>query len=272
MADAESGLAALLENGRLTDAMQAATERVRTAPSDSAARANLAELLCLAGALERAEAQMAVLAQQTIDRPIAIARMRHLIRAAIAREAWFNDAAVPQLVAEPGPAQQAALRLAIAMQAGDAAEIASLLEAAEAARARPSGTADGVPFDDLRDADDRCAWFLDVLTQDGNYLWVDLGAVESLEFSPVARPIDLLWRDVRMTLRDGRAADVVVPAQYVVSRDGAAAVEEDHRLSRRTDWRDGPGGAVLGLGQRLWLVGDDAKPLLELSEVRFDPT
>ncbi len=269
MAGAESGLAALLENGRLADALLAATERVRTAPSDSAARTNLAELLCLAGALERAEAQMAVLAQQTVDRPIAIARMRHLIQAAIAREAWFKDAAVPQLVAEPGPAQRAALRLAIAMAGGDAAEIAPLLEAAEAARARPSGTADGVPFDDLRDADDCCAWFLDVLTQDGNYLWVDLATVESLEFSPVARPIDLLWRDVRMTLRDGRSADVVIPAQYVVPRDGMGTVEEDHRLSRRTDWRDAPGGAVLGLGQRVWLVGDEAKPLLELSDVRF---
>ena len=272
MADTQPGVAGLLESGRLAEAMQAATERVRTAPADGAARETLAELLCLAGALERAEAQLAVLAQQTVDRPIAIARMRHLIRAAMARDAWFNDAAVPQLVAEPGPAQQTALRLAVAMAAGEPSEIASLLEAAEAARSRPSGIADGVRFDDLRDADDRCAWFLDVLTQDGNYLWVDVATVESLEFNPVARPIDLLWRDVRMTLRDGRAADVVIPAQYVVPRDAATAVDEDHRLSRRTDWRDGPGGAVLGLGQRLWLVGDDAKPVLELGDLRFDPT
>ena len=265
-----SGLQALLNDGRLADAIAAATDAVRRAPADAAARSNLAELLCLAGAFERAEAQMAVLAQQTVDRPIAIARTRHLIRAALARDAWFNDAAVPQLVAEPGNLQQAALRLAVASKAGDAAEVARLLAAAEETRPHPTGQVNGAAFDDLRDVDDRCAWFLDVLTHDGNYLWVDLATVESLEFSPLARPIDLLWREARMTLRDGRAADVVIPAQYPAPPEALAAMGDGHRLAQRTDWRDGVGGAVLGLGQRLWLFGDEAIPVLELRDIRFD--
>ncbi len=269
MTQPTADLAALLAEGRLAEAIGASTARLKASAVDTAARANLAELLCLAGDFDRAEAQLAILAQQTIDRPVAIARMRHLIRAALAREAWFNSAAVPTLVTEPGPGQQAALRLAIAMQAGPD-EVAAALEAAEAARCHPSGHADGVPFDDLRDADDRCAWFLDILTMDGNYVWVDLAAVESLVFTPLGRPVDLLWREARLGLADGRVADVVVPAQYVCPRDGSTTVEEEHRLAARTDWRDGPGGAVLGLGQRLWLVGDDAKPILELTELVFD--
>ncbi len=265
-----SDLATLLADGHLAQAIGASTARLKASATDTAARANLAELLCLAGDFDRAEAQLAILAQQTTDRPVAIARMRHLIRAALAREAWFNDAAVPTLVTEPGPGQQAALRLAIAMHAGGADEVAAALEAAEAARAHPAGRADGAAFDDLRDADDRCAWFLDILTLDGNYVWVDMAAVESLVFTPPSRPIDLLWREVRLGLNDGRVAEVVVPAQYVAPRDGATTVEEAHRLAGRTDWRDAPGGAVLGLGQRLWLVGDDARPILELTELSFD--
>ncbi len=261
-------VAALLQEGRLADAVAATTTRVRSTPTDTAARTTMAELLCLAGAFDRAEAQLAILAQQTVDRPVAIARTRHLIRAALAREAWFNEAAVPTLVADPGPAQQTALRLEVAMRDGDDAAVAQWLEAAEAARPHVAGSADGVAFDDLRDADDRCAWFLDVLTQDGNYLWVDLATVDSLEFAAVTRPIDLLWRETRITLRDGRAADVVVPAQYVAP--AGASVTEEHRLARRTDWQDGPGGTMLGIGPRMMLLGEDAKPILDIREIRFD--
>ena len=259
---------ALLQEGRLAEAVAETTARLRSAPDDRVARTTMAELLCLAGAFDRAEAQLTILAQQTVDRPVAIARTRHLIRAALAREAWFNEAAVPTLVAEPGPAQQAALRLAVAMRAGDDAAIAHWLELAEASRPHMRGSADGVAFDDFRDGDDRCAWFLDILTQDGNYLWVDLTTVERLEFSAVSRPIDLLWREVRMTLRDGRAADVAIPAQYVAP--AGASVTEEHRLARRTDWQDGPGGTVLGIGQRLMVLGEDATPILDINEIRFD--
>ena len=99
----------LLIEGKLADALLETTARLRSSPNDTDARANLAELLCLAGDFERAETQLAILAQQTVDRPVAIARMRHLVRAALARAAWFIDGAVPTLVAEPGTAQQAAL-------------------------------------------------------------------------------------------------------------------------------------------------------------------
>ena len=92
-----------------------------------------------------------------------------------------------------------------------------MLEEAEAARPRIAGTADGAAFDDWRDVDDRSAWFIEMLTGDGGYMWVDPATVAGLRFSPAARPIDLLWREARMALHDGRVADIVVPAQYPAS-------------------------------------------------------
>ncbi len=201
-----------------------------------------------------------------MDRPVAIARLRHLVRAATAREAWFTQGAVPALLGQPTPAQRVAMELALAMRDGDAARTADLLAQAEAARAPLPGKADGVAFDDLRDVDDRCAWFLEILTGDGGYMWVDPATVAGLRFQPAARPIDLLWREARMTLHDGRVADIVIPAQYV-----SPQATDAQRLAQVTDWTEGPGGAFAGAGQRLWLIGEDARGLLDLQELTFAP-
>ncbi len=261
---ASSDIAGLVNSGNLSEAVAQATGRVRSAAGDHAARTVLAELLCLEGSFERAEAQLAIVAQQTVDRPVAIARLRHLIRAAVAREAWFLQGAVPALLGAPTPLQRAAIDLALAMRAGEADRVAQLLEQAEAARPHVAGQADGADFDDWRDVDDRCAWFLEVLTHDGGYMWVDPATVAGLRFTPAARPIDLLWREARMTLHDGRVAEIVVPAQYV-----APASAQAHRLAQSTDWQEAPGGACTGSGQRLWLLGEDARGVMELGDIAF---
>ncbi len=256
----------LLDAGQLRGAIDALTAALRAAPTDHASRAMLGELLCLAGEFDRAEAQFGVLTQQTVDRPVAIARMRHLIRAAVAREAWFNQGAVPALLSEPTAGQRAAIDLSLAMRAGDEEAIAALLEQAEGVRPKLAGTVDGAAFDDFRDVDDRSAWFVEVLTGDGGYLWVDPASIAGLRFTAAARPIDLLWREARMALHDGRVADIVIPAQYV-----DAAASEAHRLARETDWNAGPGGAATGTGQRVWLLGEEGLPILDIREIVFTP-
>ena len=265
MSAAVNDVATLMSEGRLADAVAAETARVRAAPDAAAARGTLAELLCLSGAFDRAETQLATLAQQTVDRPVAIARMRHLVRAAMAREAWFRDAAVPALMGDPSPAQRAALTLALAVRDGDPAATAAALDTAETTRPHVTGNADGVAFDDLRDADDASAWFFEILTHDGNYIWADLATIETITFTPPRRPIDLLWREARLALHDGRVADIVVPAQYV-----DAGASERHRVALETSWRDGPGNTAFGVGQRVLLLGDEAKPILEVTKISFD--
>jgi type VI secretion system protein ImpE len=148
------------------------------------------------------------------------------------------------------------------MRANETARVASLLDQAEAMRPKLSGTADGVAFDDWRDVDDRSAWFLEVLSHDGGYLWVDTASVAGLRFTPATRPIDLLWREARMSLHDGRVAEIVLPAQYA-----GVAPDPAQRLARRTDWQKFPGGAWIGTGQRVWLLGEAAQGLLDLGEI-----
>lgn len=265
MTESGNPVAAALSAGRLEEAIALVTATLRAAPADPEARLLLAELLCLSGAFERADKQLSVLAEQDDRRPVRIALLRHLVRAATAREAWYVQGAVPALLDQPTAMQRAALELAVAMRVGEAGQIAAALSHAEAIRPALSGTADGAPFDGLREADDRSAWFLEVFSQDGGYLWVDWSRVAALSFAgPPSRPVDLLWREARMVLHDGTEADIVVPAQYV-----SADATEAQRLARITDWDEGAGGVVTGRGQRVWLVGDEARDLLSLGRLVF---
>lgn len=246
----------------LPDTVARLLAAVRARPGDTPGRLALAEALILSGGLDRAEAQLAAAAQIDSTMPVRIARLRHLVRAEAARHAWYEAGAAPNLVAAPAPAQRAALAIGVALRdGGDAGAVAA---AAEKARAPLPGTLDGQGFDDFRDLDDLCACYLEVLTADGGYLWIDWPAVASLAFTAPSRPLDLLWREARLTLRDGRAADVVVPAQYV-----SPSPDEAQRLARRTDWRE-DGGLVRGAGQRSFLVGDEDRGILSMGELRFD--
>ena len=71
-----------------------------------------------------------------------------------------------------------------------------------------AGTCDGVEFEDLRDLDDLMAPLFEVLTSNGKYYWVPIEQVELIEFRPVVRPRDLLWRRVRMVVKDGPDGEV----------------------------------------------------------------
>ncbi len=78
---------------------------------------------------------------------------------------------------------------------------------------------------------------------------------------------DLLWRCAHLIVRGGPDGEVFLSVLY----PGAASeVNDQIRLGRSTDWRGGDGVPVRGVGQRTFLVGEDARPILELQTVTFD--
>src|SRR5690606_17147809 len=72
--------------GRLGEALAAATAQVRSRPTDVAARVFLAELLCFAGELERADKQLDLVADQDTTLAVGVALFRQLIRGEQARQ------------------------------------------------------------------------------------------------------------------------------------------------------------------------------------------
>ena len=121
-------------------------------------------------------------------------------------------------------------------------------------RPRAPGKQSDTAFDDLRDADDLLAGSFEVLTTTGKYFWIPTERVQTLEFHPPKRPRDLLWRRASMSVADGPDGEVYLPAIYAADD----AMTDALRLGRETDWREAEGGPVRGVGQRLFIVGEDA--------------
>lgn len=257
----------LYSAGSLTEAIAAAVEEVKKAPTDTDKRSFLAELLCIAGDLERADAQLDAVGRMTTAASPGLPLMRQLVRAERARAEFHSAGRLPEMLAKPGASQELALRASIALREGRLGEAQQLLEQAEEARVKPRGVCNGKPFDDLRDCDDLTAGVLEVLTSTGKYYWVPLEKVASLEFEKPERPIDLLWRPAALNVQGGPEGRVFVAAIY--GSHGLPA-DDAARLGRRTDWIGGDGQPVRGVGLRTLLVGEDALTLLEIESLAVE--
>ena len=256
----------LFAAGDLTAAVVALTEQVKRNPTDQNSRGLLAELLCLAGELERADKQLEVLSNQDPEAAPALAVFRQVIRAELARSEFYEAGRVPEFLGAPSAPLKKHLEASILLREGKDAEAAQLLGEAEEARSHPAGVCNDTAFDDFRDLDDLNACYLEVLTSTGKYYWVPIENVESIEFHPPERPRDLLWRRALMNVADGPEGEVFIPAIYA---DPKGVGTDQSRLGRSTDWVQQEDSPVLGIGQRTFLVGEAAIPIMELKSVSF---
>lgn len=261
---------ALFQAGRLDDAIAAANAAVRAAPAEAAPRQLLAELLLFQGNAQRADTLLDALTTMEPAVAVPVAAFRQLLRAEEARRQVWMEGRVPEFLGTPPGHVMRRLEALVALRAGDAAAAASLVEEAEAERPPSAGMLDGVAFDDFRDADDLCAGVLEVLTTTGKYFWIPTERIAEAEFHPPQRARDLFWRRVTMSVRDGPDGDVFVPALYLPYD---ATQPDPIRLGRATDWTDGGGapvrGPVRGLGQRMFLVGEEGRTVMELASLAF---
>ncbi len=260
-----AAVAALVNGGRLAEAVAAATARVKAMPTSAPDRILLAELLMLQGAHERADNQLKLAGEGAPAEALALAGMRWLLRGAEARRAWHEEGAVPSFLGEPTAVQRDAMRLALAVRDRDAAEAGRLREALEA-RELPCAAFDRAGPAPFRDGCDLGQHGFEALAADGRYLWLAAEQVAEIRFEPVRRPIDLAFRRAAVRLADGRDAMVHVPALYHDPQGGDAA-----RLGDETDWIEGPGGVTRGRGRRVFLVGAEGVGLLDVERIAVGP-
>ena len=268
---APDNAAALFRAGRLDPAIAAANAEVRRRPGDLGARVLLAELLLFDGNLERADVILDAASQADPTSAVVVAEFRQLLRAETARRQLSRDGRVPEFLGDPTPALRAMLAAYVAVRAGDVTEAARQAAEAETLRPRVAGaltlTAGGtVAFDDFRDVDDLCAGYFEVLTTTGKYFWVPTERVASIAFHPPRRPRDLAWRRATISVNEGPDGEVYIPAIYDCRPPDLA---DDYSLGHSTDWVEEPGAPVRGVGQRVFLAGDDARGIMELGELRF---
>jgi type VI secretion system protein ImpE len=254
------------EAGRLKEAIAELNEEVKRHPTDTSRRGFLCELLCFAGELDRADLNLDTLGHQDPQSAPGLSQFRHLVRAEQARQQFYSEGRVPELIDQPAPELKLRLEASILLREGKTSEANALLLQAEELRPKPSGVSAGQPFQDLRDLDDLTASFFEVLTSNGKYYWIPMDRVELIEFRQPRRPRDLLWRQAHMVVTDGPDGEVFLPTLYA----GSLSDPDDRvRLGRVTDWKRADGAPTRGIGLRTYLVGDEARTILELTEVSF---
>jgi type VI secretion system protein ImpE len=256
----------LYKAGQLTEAIDAMSEEVKSNPTDQAKRGFLAELLCIAGDLERADKQLDVLSKQDPQAAVGLGVFRQLVRAEQARQQFYAEGRVPEFIVPPDDQVRSYLEASILLRENQPGQAVERLHEAEEKREPVSGTCNGQSFDDMRDLDDLTACIFEVLTNNGKYFWVPMRSVSSVEFQPPERPLDVLWRRAHLFVTDGPEGEVFFPAIYAETGD---APSDQARLGRSTDWIGGDGAPVRGQGQRTFLVGSDDRSIMELETLEI---
>ncbi len=257
----------LLEEGKLNEAIQAMNDEVKRNPTDIQRRSLLAEILCVSGRLDRADAQLEVILQQDSKAALGVALMRQMIRAETARRDFYSAGRLPEFVDVPPPYVQKYIQASIHQREKRLGEAKQLLDQAEVERPRVKGSCNGRPFDDLRDLDDLTAAVFEVLTSTGKYYWIPVERVRSIEFRKPERLRDLIWRRAAMSVESGPDGEVFLPATYCPT---GAEVDEKALLGRITEWRGGDVEPIRGVGQVSFLVGDESVPIMQMQAVTFE--
>lgn len=257
----------LLRAGRLPDAIKQCQRNLQRNSRDSAARWMLATLYSFESDHERADKQLDTLAGLDETWSSGANIFRSLLRAAVWRRDVFDCGRLPDFCGKPSIPLQQVLSALVDLRAGDAEAAAAQLQALEQSRSSTPGRVDGVPFAKWRDLDDFCASFLEVFLPGGVYAWIAWENIESLEFQPIRRTRDTLWRPVTLSVVGGPSGTAHVPCLY------EGTVRSDcgtRKMGFETAWLDDESGIVRGVGQRLFAANEQEAAICEMTAVRFE--
>ncbi|TVP59274.1 MAG: virulence protein SciE type [Gemmatimonadales bacterium] len=225
---------ALFEKGQLDEAIDLLGRELRDDPTLVRERTFLFELLCFAGERDRAERQLDVLARGGQEAEMGSLLYRAALHADNERYRKFKDEDFPRGEGGPSPV---------------------------------SGTLNGEPFESLEDADPRIGARLEVYAG-GQYTWIPLEHVSSIRIEEPKRLRDLLWAPAHVRPGPGmeklELGEVLLP---VLSPLTSESPDPALRLGRATDWAETSDGLPYPVGQKLFLVDDEAVPILEIREL-----
>ncbi len=228
----------LFSAGKVREAIQWLTAHLRERPSDKAQRTFLFELLCFAGEYGRAEKQLAVLSGGGVDSETGAIVYYAALHAEKTRHELFEKQMFP----------------------------------ATGAAASATGTLNGKPFKQVRDADPDLGARLEIFAA-GSYVWLPFEHVASLEMRPPQRLRDTLWVPALVqtapSFKGMDLGEVLIPAIYPFSWKNP---DSQVWLGRVTDWSADDEGTEYPSGQKILLVDGEEVPFLEVRSLEFDHT
>lgn len=227
----------LFENGQLSDAIASLSAELRTNPTDVIRRTFLFELLCFAGAYDRAERQLDVLRDASHEAEMGTLLYRSAVAAERKRSAMFEQGSFP---------------------------------ASTTPLTAVTGTLNGRRFSTLVDADPRIGPRLELFVA-GQYMWLPMQHVASVTIGEPRRLRDLIWMQAHVTpspkLAGLELGEVLMPALTPLAWQHQ---DESVRLGRVSDWVRLDSGAEVPAGQKLLIMDDEEIPILEVRDLQID--
>lgn len=255
----------LLDAGRLSAAIEQLTQEVKSHPADARLRTFLFELLCFAGEHQRAERQLDVISTQSATTEMGVQVYRNILAAEQARRRLFSEGLQPTFLFDAPPYARLHLEALNRLRENKPAEARTLLE--ESAQSRPplAGQIDGQAFSEFQDGDELLGPCLEVIVQN-KYAWLPFEQLKALRISAPTKLRDLLWIPATVETRTGPVGEVFIPVLYPGSSEGT---DDQVRLGRMTGWQEVGEGLARGVGQRVFLLDDEERGLLDVREVEF---
>jgi len=239
---------------------------IQKQPQRSDLRIFLFQVYCVQGEWIKAGTQLDVLLELDPSSKPMVETYREALRCEALRREVFDGKRSPLVLGAPQDwlaMMIEALRVDAEGRPDAAAQLrARALEAAPAT----SGKLDDAPFAWLADADSRLGPVIEAIIN-GKYYWLPVSRLIRIEIEKPADLRDFVWAPATLTLENGAANVALIPTRYPgTEREADAAL----RLARATDWREQPGGAWHGVGQRMLTTDQAEVALLDVRVVAFD--
>lgn len=252
-----------LAEGRLTDALSALQQQVRSDPANPAYRTFLFQLFAVTGQWERALKQLNVVAELD-DATLAMARTyESALHCEVFRQDVFQGKRSPLLFGRPSQWMALLLQALKLAAEGDISRSQTCREQAFELAPASSGTIDGQQFSWLADADPRLGPVIEA-NINGSYYWVPVEHIRKLQIEPPSDLRDLVWLPAHFTWTNGGETVALLPSRYPGSE---SSDDPQIQLARRTEWADLGNDLYTGLGQKMLTCDSGDFPLMEVREI-----
>ncbi len=251
----------LIQQSRLSDACDWLETKLKDDPLNVDMRATYVELLCVKGDLEKADNQLDMMVRQNPDFLVGALNLRQLIRAMQSRLDFYNGADSAAVFHEADAELETLLKMRLALKDNRFDEAQELAGELETLRQTVSLQINDQIFDDVRDMDDTLCGYVELFGTDGKYYLAKFSEIEFLEVKAPESIVEMLLRRVEVSIKNGPSGEAFLPVVY------AESTTEAERLARESDWNELAPQLFTGLGQKMWLAGEQALAITDIKTI-----
>lgn len=255
----------LLKAGMLAEARKQLTEEVKSSPGDPGKRTLLFQTLAFYGEWDKAEKHLDAIAAQDSSRESGVQLYKNLVHAERQRSDVMKLGARPSFVSSTPPYLDAYFAAIGKLAENRIEEAEELFEAVSNQRPAVSGVMNGKKFKGFQDADSSLSFFLEAMVYE-RYVWAPFESIRELAVSPPQTLMELLWAKALITTWDGLSVNCYLPVLYP---DSWRHPDDRVKLGRMTDWTPLGGPFSKGAGRHLYLMGEEALTILDITEIQF---